>query len=86
MIYNLIINFKKTYNLFVLENWKILKIAIIENTLRVKKLNEEFSSKTKVRFFHLILWAFEIKIKKVKKTSYTFCFSRTLCVEIMGYK
>jgi hypothetical protein len=30
-------------------------------------MNEAFSSKTKVSFFHLILWAFEIKNKKGKK-------------------
>ena len=82
MIYNLIFNFKKMYNLFAFENSKILKkmlkIANQKNFEGPSKLNEAFSSKTKVSFFPLILWAFEIKNKKGKKTSCTFCFSRTL--------
>ena len=62
----------KTYWLaisFVLKKFKVLKkiLKIEKNFEGPLKLNKEFSSKTKVRFFHLILWAFKIKIKREKK-------------------
>jgi len=54
-------------HLFALKNSQILKKMLKSPNWKKWKLNEAFSSKNKVIFFHLILWDFEIKNKKGEK-------------------
>ena len=82
IIHNLIINFKKIYNFFSLKIqkfWeKCSKSPNQKNFEGPLKLNEAFSSKTKVNFFHLILWTLKINNKKGKKNFIYFLLSAHL--------
>ena len=78
------------YNLFALENSKILKkmlkIAKSKKLWGSVKTERSIFVKNQSQVFPSHIMGFRNKNKKGKKTSYTFCFTRTLIAMIFFYK
>ena len=67
IMYYLLLITKKICNLFALKNSKFLKKKILKKLWVSVETERIIFVKNKARFFHLILWTFEIKNKKGKK-------------------